>query len=40
MVIYYKTLITTAMGMTVVQVQNNQSIEQQYDNTKLAETLV
>jgi len=39
MVIYYKTLITTAMG-AVVQVQNNQYVEQQYDNTKLAETLV
>ena len=39
MVIYYKTLITTAMG-AVVQLQNNQSIEQQYDNAKLAETLV
>jgi len=39
MVIYYKTLMTTAMG-TVVQVQNNQYIKQQYDNAKLAETLV
>jgi len=39
MAIYYITLITTAMG-AVVQVQNNQSIEQQYDNAKLAETLV
>jgi len=32
MEICYKTLITTAMG-AVVQVQNNQSIEQQYDET-------
>ena len=39
MVIYYNTLMTTAMG-AVVQVQNNQYIEQQYDNAKLAETLV